>query len=575
MPQCQNNPGRRFRRCHAPLLLTVIMAVLFAAGSCRRRPQTVAPTGWLATSEPFDSLSRMLDLGFSGDMADDSLRIVCHRFDSAARRSADPMQLNRAAYWRGRMARREGRDSAERLEMQRALSGAPTEESDYLRRKIEWLDENPHDYDRMQWYDFLTQEVDYYRRRDDDVMLYGRYIELFNLMRDIGYSGQTEKYLALADSCAARISGYRPMRGSEINRALLLYGMGRGEEAARLLCRLREDPEVTANPDVPPLLDFNLYRIYGDTVRLQSAYDALSRTGQNPYNLYAEVLLHMAVMALDRNQPDLSADFLAESRRQGAGRREISDDYLLLLHTEARLQDSLGNYRRAARGYARYAAGVDSVRHALEDNELLNRETLQYMESVEHRHIEHSRRMERMIWIATTGCVLLVGLAIWLAVRIRRGLRLRRASQREICESERQRMALQIVTDRRGEALSDTRRQLEQMRRTADVTAEDVARLLEVLKRGELSEGQFASFRELVEKIRPEFVANLRSRCPRLGESALRVACYVYIGLDTKEIAQVMNVRPESVKQARWRLRKALSLPPEVDLRDALGEFDR
>ncbi len=79
-------------------------------------------------------------------------------------------------------------------------------------------------------------------------------------------------------------------------------------------------------------------------------------------------------------------------------------------------------------------------------------------------------------------------------------------------------MALQIVTDRRGEALSDTRRQLEQMRRTADVTAEDVARLLEVLKRGELSEGQFASFRELVEKIRPEFVANLRSRCPRLGD---------------------------------------------------------
>ncbi len=62
---------------------------------------------------------------------------------------------------------------------------------------------------------------------------------------------------------------------------------------------------------------------------------------------------------------------------------------------------------------------------------------------------------------------------------------------------------------------------------------------------------------------------------PGSGTSALRVACYAYIGLDTKEIAQVMNVRPESVKQARWRLRKALSLPPEVDLRDALGEFDR
>ncbi len=558
-------------------LLPVLAAIclLLASGACRRAPRTVAPTGWLATSEPFDSLSRMLDLGFSGDMADDSLRIVCRWFDSAARRSADPMQLSRAAYWRGRMARREGRDSAERAEMRLALAGPATPETDYLRRKIEWLDENPHDYDRMQWYDFLTADVEYYLRRHDDVMLYGRYIDLFNLMRDVGYSGQTEKYLAMADSCAARISGYRPLRGSRINRALLLYGMGRREEAETLLLSLRQDPEVTANPDVPPLLDYNLYRLSGDTARLHSAYVALSRTGQNPYNLYAEVLLHMAVEALDRNQPARCDSLLEESRRRGAGRREISDDYLLLLHTEARLQDTLGDYRRAARGYARYAEAADSVRRALEDNELLNRETLQYMEGVERRHIEHSRRMERMIWIAATGCLLLVALAIWLTVRIRRALRQRRASQREIRESERQRMALQIVTDRRGETLSDTRRQLEQMRRTADVTADDVARLLEILKRGELSEAQFASFREMVEKIRPEFVANLRNRCPRLGESALRVACYTYIGLDTKEIAQVMNVRPESVKQARWRLRKALSLPPEVDLREALSEFDR
>lgn len=46
----------------------------------------------------------------------------------------------------------------------------------------------------------------------------------------------------------------------------------------------------------------------------------------------------------------------------------------------------------------------------------------------------------------------------------------------------------------------------------------------------------------------------------------MRLAGYISIGLGTKEISELMNVRPESVRQARWRLRKTLGLEDESEL---------
>lgn len=542
---------------------------------CRRAPATVAPTGWETTCEPFDSLSRLLDLGFSGDMPDDSLRIYCHDFSVAAGVSGDARQLSRAAYWRGRMAFREGRDADGEREFRKALSGDSTSERGYLRRKIEWFGEDIHDFDRLEWYDFLLRDVEYYRKRNDDVMLYGRYIDIFNLMRDIGYMSQAEKYLALADSAAARAGRYRRYRGVEINRALVLYGLGRSEEAGRLLKRLRVDSALYADPDIPPLLDFNLFMIYNDVARLDSALSGLRRTGHNPFNLLPSVLLYKSVEAFERGDMAESEAFLEESRMKGMGRQGRCDVYLLWLRTRARLDSAAGRHEEAVRSYSCYARAADSVRIALEDNELLNREMLLHVEGVERRHQESARRMERLVWICVTGSILLAVMVGLTVRRLRKARRERSEQLRHTRESEHRRLALQVVTDRRGEAISDTRRHLEELKSASEVTQGDVARVLDTLRRAEMSAPMFDSFRELVDNVRPEFIRNLKERCPKLGESALRVACYTYIGMDTKEIAAAMNVRPESVKQARWRLRKALALPPEVDLREALSEFDR
>jgi hypothetical protein len=81
------------------------------------------------------------------------------------------------------------------------------------------------------------------------------------------------------------------------------------------------------------------------------------------------------------------------------------------------------------------------------------------------------------------------------------------------------------------------------------------------------------NFIELFARQYPMFISRLRQKSPRISDAALRLAGYIAIGLSTKEIVEVMNVRPESVRQAKWRLRRTLGIVREEDLYPLLSSL--
>lgn len=64
----------------------------------------------------------------------------------------------------------------------------------------------------------------------------------------------------------------------------------------------------------------------------------------------------------------------------------------------------------------------------------------------------------------------------------------------------------------------------------------------------------------------PKFVSTLTKRHPALNEYYVKLAIFIYIGMDNKQIAKMLMVRPESINQSRWRLRGKLGLAPEDSL---------
>jgi len=68
------------------------------------------------------------------------------------------------------------------------------------------------------------------------------------------------------------------------------------------------------------------------------------------------------------------------------------------------------------------------------------------------------------------------------------------------------------------------------------------------------------------EKVHPGFFKKLKEMAPALGESELRIAAYIRIGMRTKQIADMLSIDDRSVIVSRYRIKKKLNLEKEISL---------
>lgn len=69
------------------------------------------------------------------------------------------------------------------------------------------------------------------------------------------------------------------------------------------------------------------------------------------------------------------------------------------------------------------------------------------------------------------------------------------------------------------------------------------------------------------------FFARLKSKYPELTQSELRHCTYIKLQMFTSEIAQMLNIDTKSVQTSRYRIKKKMQLPQEIDLKTFLEDF--
>lgn len=80
-------------------------------------------------------------------------------------------------------------------------------------------------------------------------------------------------------------------------------------------------------------------------------------------------------------------------------------------------------------------------------------------------------------------------------------------------------------------------------------------------------EDDWKVFKDHFEAANVNFFKNLESLSADLTQTDLRHCAYIKIGLTTKEIAELLNITPESVQKSRVRLKKKMGLDREIDLK--------
>lgn len=74
------------------------------------------------------------------------------------------------------------------------------------------------------------------------------------------------------------------------------------------------------------------------------------------------------------------------------------------------------------------------------------------------------------------------------------------------------------------------------------------------------------TFEIQMDELHQEFFRKLNDLYPNLSSNDLRLCAYLKIGLNSKEIAEILNILPSSVYISRSRLRKKLNVHTDDDL---------
>lgn len=114
--------------------------------------------------------------------------------------------------------------------------------------------------------------------------------------------------------------------------------------------------------------------------------------------------------------------------------------------------------------------------------------------------------------------------------------------------------------------LANLRENLEEVRESPDAFRLESNRVLTSLKTEAALDQDWETFKSYFVEVHNDFDQKLLKVYPEITENEMRLAYFVRMNLNTREIAAMLHVLPESVRKSRYRLKKKFNLGKDDDL---------
>lgn len=559
-----------------------VIAALFSAiaiTGCRESHRdTLSPYGWERVGEPFDSVTAVLERRFLRYRDFDSAR---NDIGLLSRLAADEtgdtkgIKQARALYWKGRMAGREGdRPLAVRL-LDSAAAMIDSAAYPYDLRRIRWTKGDPgltSGVATSQWYDQIIDDIAFYESVGDYMLAGDRYLELATTLCELGYDrNETLRMVDVADSLFTMAGMDRHVVNNGVNRAYIESFTDK-ERATAILRDMLQDSVVKSQPQMLYLIYNNLYKYDTDTAALRLGYEYVSSYNNNSdMECYYESMLAQNAM--------LDGD-LAKARKYCDSSLEKLDcltglsTQVVVNRALADVETSLGNIEIANELRCNALVLMDSIEKNTARNHIMQTELDKHITNVKQEAERDSYRHYISLLIVIFVLVMVIGLIGLIAYRrVQRQKLIGLSEKLKLEQSERKVLAMKLTMEEKDNMMASIESEVDKLVEMGEMTQNSTRKLKNAIKLHFAEEGERDNFIETFTKVNPSFNDRLRAEFPALSDADLKLAAMISIGLDNKQIARILSIRPESVKQARWRLRSKLNLQSSDNLAAFLGRY--
>ena len=126
----------------------------------------------------------------------------------------------------------------------------------------------------------------------------------------------------------------------------------------------------------------------------------------------------------------------------------------------------------------------------------------------------------------------------------------------------------------KNQLLDDIKNKIEQLRKASvDEVPSRLNGLMNVVNFAVNIDRDWENFRTYFEQVHTGFFNELKAQYPDLNSSDLKLCALIKLNLDSKQMATVLDISPESVKVARSRLRKKIGMEPGENLSALIAGF--
>ena len=121
---------------------------------------------------------------------------------------------------------------------------------------------------------------------------------------------------------------------------------------------------------------------------------------------------------------------------------------------------------------------------------------------------------------------------------------------------------------KKGELLTKVKGELTQvMKRLENEQAiSELKKMIKTLSEDDQVDKEWENFTKHFDTVHSDFVVRVKEKHPAITGNEMKLCAYLRMNLSTKEIAQLMNISVRGVEISRYRLRKKLGIPTEMNL---------
>lgn len=556
-----------------PVKIIVLTVAAICICSCSERRPNLHPYGWRPVEASFDTLTVRAERIFNKTHDTVQASRIIEAMEEVVKTHPDnPVMVWRTLYWKGKLAMRKGDFDEAFAMMDKALAMVDTSEYEYDRYRIEWnldLEYHPATIERYNELEQLAGKM----KTFGDLPLEADYnMQLGCFLNDIGNYGQGMPYLDIADSLFTLAGMSEQTINNKINRANALNNQGKGEEGARVLRNILADSEVSLKDDAKDLVLGNIYEMVNDTTMLRRAW------------------LHARNNPILRQSRTIYADYLAYEKMKcgewdsaayyhgvaAAGMQELDIPISVMEHHRISylLNEHRNRWDSAFYHLNIYATMADSLYEGESNVEISN---IALVRSLAEQRLNAELRHERVqtwLLIAVFSVIIAAGIVGWLVYRHLQRAKLKAATDALAIERSRRKMAaMEVLLEENNTLIDDVDSHISKLVTKGELTPADLSDVRSSLRGYSSSDDERRDFLETFGEIDSEFSERLREAHPSLTDSDIKICIYIALGLDTKHIARIAHIRPESVKQARWRLRSKMGLARDTNLDDEIRKY--